>query len=163
MKNGPLFPLFHLPECNVFQISNWGRILIPTSLFVNRFYKILKIVCCPYQLVGSRSSDSIWLSVDSCSTVSYCDTALRLRTNIRWHIWVCEIGCPRIGCFKKIGWSSSHGMCYGKMSPQNDFQNYRPITEIEQSLFIFNGNFNGKMARFWISWRKMTQIWSIWF
>ena len=27
----------------------------------------------------------------------------------------------------------------GKMSPQNDFQNYRPITEIERSLFVFNG------------------------
>ena len=49
------------------------------------------------------------------------------------------------------------------MRPQNDFQNYRPITAIGRSLFVFNGNFNGEMARFWISLRKMTQMWSIWF
>ena len=54
-------------------------------------------------------------------------------------------------------------MWTSKRSPQNDFQNYRPITAIGRSLFVFNGNFNGEMARFWISWRKMTQIWSIWF
>ena len=34
------------------------------------------------------------------------------------------------------------------MSPQNDFQNYRPITGCGRSLFIFNGDFNGEMARF---------------
>ena len=36
------------------------------------------------------------------------------------------------------------------MRPQNDFQNCRPITAIGKSLFVFNGNFNGEMARFWI-------------
>ena len=36
-------------------------------------------------------------------------------------------------------------MCYGKVSPQKDFQNYRPITETERSLFVFNGNFNGEI------------------
>ena len=35
-------------------------------------------------------------------------------------------------------------MCYGIRSPENDFQNYRPITPIVQALFVFNGNFNGK-------------------
>ena len=34
-------------------------------------------------------------------------------------------------------------MCYGKMSPQNDFQNYRHITAIGRSLFVFNGDFGG--------------------
>ena len=34
-------------------------------------------------------------------------------------------------------------MCYGKMSPQNDFQNYKPIFPNLQALFVFNGNFNG--------------------
>ena len=33
-------------------------------------------------------------------------------------------------------------MCYGIRSPENDFQNYRPITPIVQALFVFNGNFN---------------------
>ena len=29
---------------------------------------------------------------------------------------------------------------------------YRPINDILPALFVFNGNFNGKMARFWISY-----------
>ena len=29
------------------------------------------------------------------------------------------------------------------MSPQNDFQNYRPITGCQRSLFVFNGDFGG--------------------
>ena len=29
------------------------------------------------------------------------------------------------------------------MSPQNDFQNYRPITGCERSVFVFNGDFGG--------------------
>ena len=33
------------------------------------------------------------------------------------------------------------------MSPQNDFQNYRPITGCERSFFVFNGDFNGEMAK----------------
>ena len=34
-------------------------------------------------------------------------------------------------------------MCYGKMSPQNDFQNYGPITGCGRPLFVFNGDFGG--------------------
>ena len=49
-------------------------------------------------------------------------------------------------------------MCYGKMNPQNDFQNYRPITGCGRSLFVFNGNFNGEMARFW-KVTAHTQLW----
>ena len=59
------------------------------------------------------------------------------------------LGCPRIGFFfRKSVDPLNTGMCYGIRSPQNDFQNYRPITPILQALFVFNGNFNGKMAQF---------------
>ena len=47
--------------------------------------------------------------------------------------------------------------------PTNFFQSYRPRNDLLQAIFVFNGDFNGEMARFWISCRKMTLIWSIWF
>ena len=50
----------------------------------------------------------------------------------------CILGCPRKGIFSKIfDWlNTALSMCYGIRSPENDFENYRPITPILQALFV---------------------------
>ena len=62
-------------------------------------------------------------------------------------------------------------MCYGKMSPQNDFHNYRPITGCGRSLFVFNfGHFDHFQAwsprvskvqggpQGWLRWYNLTSL-----
>ena len=51
-------------------------------------------------------------------------------------------------------------MWIGMIGPQTKI--YRPINNRIPVIFVFNGIFNGEMALFWISCRKMTWIWSIW-
>ena len=64
-----------------------------------------------------------------------------------WDLGACPLACPKIRFCPLIAKSFQHGMWIGKRSPQNDFQNYRPITGCERSFFVFNGDFNGEMAK----------------
>ena len=71
----------------------------------------------------------------------------------------CPVGCSVLPQSWNFASKLGQPMRIGMIGPQAKI--YRPINNRIPVIFVFNGNFNGEMGRFWISWRKMTQVWSI--